>query len=55
MRHRAWSRQGTTTHRTRTRNEKHVRVSGSRSDGTTHGLVDWVGEPRSYTPWLDQG
>jgi hypothetical protein len=32
-----------------------VRVSGSRSDGTTHGLVDWVGKPRSFTPWLAQG
>lgn len=32
-----------------------VRVSGSRNDGSTHGLVDWVGQPRSFTPWLPQG
>jgi hypothetical protein len=32
-----------------------VRVSGTRTDGTSHGLVDWVGEPRSFTPWLARG
>ena len=32
-----------------------MRASGNRSDGSTDGLVDWVGEPRSFTPWLDQG
>lgn len=32
-----------------------VRASGTRTDGTSHGLVDWVGEPRSFTPWLDRG
>jgi hypothetical protein len=32
-----------------------VRVSGTRTDGTTHGLVDWLGEPRAFTPWIAQG
>jgi hypothetical protein len=32
-----------------------VRVSGTRSDGTSDGLVDWVGTPRSFTPWISQG
>ena len=32
-----------------------VRVSGTRTDGTSHGLVDWLGEPRSYTPWVARG
>ncbi len=32
-----------------------MRASGNRSDGTTDGLVDWVGEPRSFTPWIAQG
>ena len=32
-----------------------VRASGTRTDGTSHGLVDWVGEPRSFTPWIAQG
>lgn len=32
-----------------------VRVSGTRTDGSSHGLVDWVGEPRSFSPWLDRG
>jgi hypothetical protein len=32
-----------------------VRVSGTRSDGTSRGLVDWLGEPRSWTLWVDQG
>jgi hypothetical protein len=32
-----------------------VRVSGARSDGSTDGLVDWVGQVRSFTPWLAQG
>jgi hypothetical protein len=32
-----------------------VRVSGARSDGSTDGLIDWVGQPRSFTPWLAQG
>jgi hypothetical protein len=32
-----------------------VRVSvfafGTRTDGSSDDLLDWVGEPRSYTPW----
>ncbi len=32
-----------------------VRVTGTRTDGTSHGLVDWVGKPRSFTPWLSRG
>ena len=29
-----------------------VRVSGTRSDGTSTGQVDWLGEPRSFTAWV---
>ena len=32
-----------------------VRASGTRTDGTSHGLVDWVGKPRQLTPWIDRG
>ncbi|KAA1429228.1 hypothetical protein [Nocardioides antri] len=32
-----------------------VRASGTRTDGTSDGLVDWVGERRSFTPWIAQG
>lgn len=32
-----------------------VRVSGTRTDGTSTGLVDWLGEPRSFTPWVERG
>ena len=32
-----------------------VRVSGTRTDGTSHGLVDWVGAPRTFTPWIARG
>ena len=32
-----------------------VRASGTRTDGTSDGLVDWVGEPRSFTPWIARG
>lgn len=32
-----------------------VRASGTRTDGTSHGLVDWVGKRRQFTPWLDRG
>lgn len=32
-----------------------MRVSGTRRDGTSHGLVDWFGEPRDTTPWLARG
>ncbi len=30
-------------------------ASGTRSDGTSDGLVDWVGKRRSFTPWIAQG
>ena len=32
-----------------------VRASGTRSDGTSDGLVDWVGKPRTFTPWIARG
>lgn len=32
-----------------------VRVSGTRSDGTSDGLVDWLGKPRSLTDWVARG
>ena len=33
-----------------------VRASGTRTDGTHHGLVDWVGKERRFaTPWIHQG
>lgn len=32
-----------------------ARASGTRTDGTSHGLTDWVGERRAYTPWIKQG
>jgi hypothetical protein len=32
-----------------------VRASGTRSDGTSDGLVDWVGDRREFTPWVDLG
>ena len=32
-----------------------MKASGTRSDGTSDGLTDWVGEPRTYTPWIAQG
>ncbi len=32
-----------------------VRASGTRTGGTSHGLVDWVGPPRTFTPWIDRG
>ena len=32
-----------------------VRASGTRTDGTSHGLVDWVGERHSFTPWIARG
>jgi hypothetical protein len=31
-----------------------VRISGTRTDGSSDGLVDWAGEPRSFSPWLGQ-
>jgi len=32
-----------------------VRGSGTRSDGSSAGLVDWLGEPHSFTPWVARG
>jgi hypothetical protein len=32
-----------------------VRVVGTRTDGSSHGLVDWLGERRSFTRWIDKG
>lgn len=32
-----------------------VRVAGTRTDGTSTGLVDWLGEPRSFTRWVSRG
>jgi hypothetical protein len=32
-----------------------VRVTGTRTDGTSKGLVDWPGEPHSFTPWVVRG
>lgn len=32
-----------------------VRVAGTRSDGTSDGLVDWLGEARSFTRWVARG
>lgn len=32
-----------------------VRVSGTRTDGTSAGLVDWVGRKNGFTPWIDHG
>lgn len=29
-----------------------MKASGNRTDGTSEGLTDWVGEPRTYTPWI---
>ncbi len=32
-----------------------VRVAGNRTDGTSRGLVDWLKERRSFTPWVARG
>jgi hypothetical protein len=32
-----------------------VRVSGTRSDGTSAGLVDWLGAKHSFTQWVAAG
>lgn len=32
-----------------------VKVSGTRPDGSRKGLGDWLGEPRSLTPWVARG
>ena len=29
-----------------------VRVAGTRSNGTSAGLVDWLDEPKSFTDWV---
>ncbi|GAA5124637.1 hypothetical protein GCM10023339_46450 [Alloalcanivorax gelatiniphagus] len=31
-----------------------VRVSGTGIGGTTNGVVDWLGEPRSFSDWVAQ-
>lgn len=32
-----------------------VKVSGTRTDGTRHGLVDWLGDKREFTTWVSKG
>ena len=32
-----------------------ARVAGTRRDGTSKVLVDWLGEPRSFTQWVARG
>lgn len=32
-----------------------MRASGARTDGTSHGLVDWLGDRRDTTPWVARG
>lgn len=32
-----------------------MRASGSRSNGTSEGLTDWVGGRRSFSHWIGQG
>ncbi len=32
-----------------------MRAWGTRTDGTHHGLVDWVSQRRAFTPWVDRG
>ena len=32
-----------------------VRVGGTRTDGTSHGLTDWLSAPRAFTPWIAKG
>ncbi len=32
-----------------------VRASGTRTDGSSKGLVDWVGAPRSFSQWVAAG
>jgi len=32
-----------------------VRASGTRTDGSSNGLTDWVGKRRSFTPWITRG
>ena len=32
-----------------------VRVAGTRRDGSSKGLVDWLDDQRSFTRWVDRG
>lgn len=32
-----------------------VRVNGTRNDGTSNGLTDWLGQPRQLTSWVSAG
>ena len=32
-----------------------VRVGGTRTDGTSDGLTDWLSAPRALTPWIAKG
>jgi len=32
-----------------------ARASGTRTDGSSHGLTDWVGKRRAFTPWISRG
>ncbi len=32
-----------------------AKVSGTRPNGSTAGTVDWLGQPRSFTPWVARG
>ena len=32
-----------------------VRSVGTRTDGTSTGLVDWLGKRASFTPWVAKG
>jgi len=32
-----------------------IRVSGTRTDGTSNGLVDWLGKDRDFTLWVAAG
>ncbi len=32
-----------------------IRVSGTRNDGTSHGLTDWLGTRRAFTPTIARG
>jgi hypothetical protein len=32
-----------------------IRVSGTRNDGTSHGLTDWLGTRRAFTLWIARG
>ena len=32
-----------------------VRGARTRTDGSSNGLVDWLGDRREFTPWVDRG